>query len=404
MIESLNRNFKLAAAILCSGAMLALSACGSGPNKDSSDAIVVRISAPLSGQSAAYGQLAKGFEAYLKNINATGGVAGKKFDIKAFDNGESPDGGASTMLSILGDQPDLALVVGTTPVNASLKIVKAKQAKLPIFGFVNPRVIEASGVKNAYGMYPNYLNECYMDSKYLVEQYEAKNIAIVYEDDPVGQDAGKNCPAYGRALGAKVTAIPVSATTTDFNSIAASIKASGAKFVQVVAISPLMVKLQKAAERIGYKGQWMTFSSATYDSYIKLAGTSAEGTLISNWLTPLDEATEATKQFHADLSKYEPDSETYLGAAGWTLGAVVTKVLKESIAANDGAVPSSAKLNAAISSLDAPDGLGLSEVPLSYKDHASSPFSTLSILQIESGKLKRVHDPLPIPSGLPNGS
>lgn len=382
---------------------LPIAACGSngsGGSASGSSRIVIRVSAPLSGPAAVYGQLADGFSAYMKSRNAAGGIEGIKVDIKAVDNVESPDGGATTMLSLLADDPDVLVVVGSTPTNAGLQVIKSKKAEMPVFALANGAIIAASGVKTAYGMYPDYLHECYFDTQYLVDTYHPKKIALVYEDDPVGQAQGTDCPAYGKALGVDVTAIPVSATTTDFNVIAAKARATGATAAMIYGLDALSANVIKASASLGFEPEWMTFSGTSYDSFIKLLGSDVDGVLVSSWMKTMDESSTEATQLHDDLKKYAPDSENYLGASGWTLGALVAHNLEAAIKANGGKIPSAADLNTTIQDMDVPEGLGMSAGELAY-DGAPSPMKELAVLQVKGGTLVKVAEPATIPTALP---
>jgi len=388
------------AVVLSLGVMAAATGCGSSSSGSDGSKIVVRMSAPMSGTAAVYGQIAMGFEAFMKAQNDEGGIGGFPIDLKVIDNVESPDGGATTMLSLLADKPDVVAIVGSTPTQASLQVVKAKKIQTPVFAASNAGVVGDSGVKNAYGMNTDYLEECYYDTQYLIDKFHAKKIALVYEDDPVAQKEGTDCPAYGKALGVDVTAIPVSATTTDFNSIAAKVKATGAQAAQIYGLDALSASVIKASSSIGFNPQWMTFSGTSYDSFIKLAGAQGEGILVSSWMVPIDSQSAEADRFHAAMKKYYPQADNYLGAQGWTLAALAAYNLQKGIEANDGKIPSAEQLNEIIGQMNLPDGIGMSGGKMVY-DGSASPVKELSVLQIKNGTLVTVAPPAPMPTAVP---
>jgi hypothetical protein len=85
-----------------------------------------------------------------------------------------------------------------------------------------------------------------------------------------------------------VTAIPVSATETNFGPIVARLKNAGAQAVNVSALANIVASLQKTATAIDFRPVWMSWSSTFSESYLSLVGAAGEGTCISSYLDSAD--------------------------------------------------------------------------------------------------------------------
>jgi branched-chain amino acid transport system substrate-binding protein len=356
----------------------------------------VGISNPMSGAGGSYAALGQGMQAYLEYQNEQGGVAGHKLDVQMLDSGESSSGGATTVRKLLNDDPFMLGIVGSTPFQAASSVLKSQAPDVPVFSMGNAAVVKQANLPSAYGEYPDYTTECFYDAKYAIDNLKASKIAVVYEDDAVGQGAGKECPGFVTKSGAtSVGAIAVPPTATDFGPIAAKIKSSGADTVLIYGLSSVVAGVQKAASAVGYEGNWVTFSSNFDDSYLKLAGPAAEGTYVDSWLEPVDADTPAAQLFREQIKKRAPNAQSSLGAAGWTMGAVAVHAMEQAVA--NGTELTTQSFTDALNQIDG-ESIGLApSVSYAGDDHSTFVHS-LAMYQVKDGKLVKVADPSPIPA------
>lgn len=358
--------------------------------------LVIGISNPMSGPAALYGELGYGMKAYLDYTNDRGGVNGYTFDVKLLDSAESAAGGAATVRRLLGEDPFLVEVTGSSPFQAAISVLKSEAPELPVFSMSNAAVIAKSGLRNAYGVYPNYTRECYFHVDFAVKKLKRKNIAIVYEDDAVGQGAGANCPGYAKRNGASsVTAIALPPTTTDFGAIAARIKDSKAQVVLIYALAGLVAGTQKAGAAVGYNGAWVTFSSNFDDSYVQIAGSASEGTYVDSWLEPLTSGSPEANLFNTEIRNRRSQATSTLGAAGWTTGAVVVSAIRD--ATRGGKQLTQASFFRALNSIkNRKIGLAPS-VTYTGRDHTTF-VRNLAVYRVVNGKFRLVAAPAPVPA------
>lgn len=380
-----------------SGALLAAMVtfgvgCGGASSSPSAGAtkkgeIAIGIS---SNNTASYAAMAQGVQGYLSMVNDQGGVNGYTFNTEVLNNDATAAGGATSVRQLLQKQPAMLVVVGSAAYSAAAGVIKQVSPDLPVAAMASATVVQASGLKNAFGASANYPGECGAEADWAHSTLKATSVAIVYEDDAIGQDVGKQCPGIATRLGMKATGIAVAPTTTNFGPIASQIKESNANVVMVYAQTPYMVGVQKAAAAIGVTAKWVTFSTND-DTYVKLAGSVAEGTYVDRWLYALDEQNQAITQFSQYQTKaFGASAVTGLGLQGWTTGAVIVAAVKKATAS--GKAPDGPSIAAAVRSLSGPVG-GSPNIDYAHTD-GSSGVTQVLMYQVTNGTFKKVGGPI----------
>lgn len=386
------RGFVLSSVVLA--ALVVAGVGGSSTSSAQADKIVIAISGPTAGAAAINSALPLGTKAFLDWV---GGVNGHSFEVNVLNNDSTAVGGVTTVRRHIQSNPDVLVINGSAAYAAAVNVLKTEAPDLPTFVTASAAVIARGGFKNAYGVNPNYTRECYFHAKYAKEKLKATNIAIVWQNDAVGQDVGKNCPNYAmkRQGIAKVTSIPLANTTTDYGPIAAQIKESGAQVVLVYAFAALLNGTQKASQAVGVNSKWMTFSTNDIP-YINLAGPLAEGVYIDQFLLPMDADNPQMKSFREQMTKRVGESSlSSLGATGWTIGAIIANAARKATA--NGKPFTKEAFTAELNKLQN-KRLGAAEnVTYAGKDHTTF-VRTLSLYQVKNGKMVLVQKASPVPA------
>ena len=380
--------------------VLATSCAGntlSGGGNSTSGGRTLHIGMSLTATGApAYAALGYGLQAYLQYRNdTTAGVNGYKFDFNIVNNANTAQGGATSVPQLLSPKPDLLVVEGSNPFVGSLEVLKSQTADLPVVAFADADKVKGANLSNLFGTWPSYARECVVLAQYAIKVKKQTNLALLYLDNAIGQGASESCPASMKALGAtKVTSIAIPPTSTTFTSIATQMKQAGVEGGIFIALSPQAKGVQAAAVGIGYKPSWYGFSSLLDQQYLALAGSAAEGTILDSWIEALNEDTPEVTLFKQQIAKYSPQSETALGAYGWTLGAVVAAGVEQ--ATKGGKALTAASWMAALRQMkDAKLGLGPS---LTYAGDQSSVVRQISMYQVEGTQFVKVSDLITIPT------
>src|SRR5271167_4225446 len=151
----------------------------------SSGAILFGQAAALEGPSSALGQgMRQGILAAFAEINARGGVHGRRLDLISRDDGYDPDRSVAQTIKLIEEDRVFALIgaVGTPTTTATVPIAKA--AKVPFIGpFTGAAFLRAPELNNVINIRASYGAEAESWIKHLTEDLHVRRVAIFYQDD-----------------------------------------------------------------------------------------------------------------------------------------------------------------------------------------------------------------------------
>jgi branched-chain amino acid transport system substrate-binding protein len=381
---------------------VAVTACGGDETGSAASAgstvdkkVKIVVTGPLSGEGAFAAPIARDAKAYFDYVNDQGGVNGYTFDVSMLDNEISATGGARTAKQALQSKPLAVMIGGSAPLGGAAAIIKAEAPQLPVFAVADAGVIGASGLANAYGLQADYARECFLMAQYARRQLKLDSVAILWQTNAVGEKSGKTCPDFARKQGfSKVSSISVAFDTKDFGPIAAKLEGSGAQAVVTVLSQTVLAGVQKAAQAVGYKGQWMGFDGAD-GAYVQVAGALAEGLIAPNALQPLNADTPAMRLFRTEVTKRVGKTGLVgIGQSGWTIAAIMVRGVRDATA---GGKPLSQKsFLAATNALhEQPVGVATS-VSYAGGDHTTIAKS-LTIYRVSGGEFLPIATDQPVP-------
>ena len=156
----------------------------------SSDTILFGQAAALEGPSSALGQgMRQGILAAFMEINAKGGVHGRKLKLVSRDDGYDPDRSVAQTTKLIEEDKVFALIgaVGTPTAVATIPISSARN--VPVIGpFTGAEFLRAPELHNVVNIRASYRAEAEAWIKHLTEDLGFKDIAIFYQDDSFGRD------------------------------------------------------------------------------------------------------------------------------------------------------------------------------------------------------------------------
>jgi branched-chain amino acid transport system substrate-binding protein len=322
-------------ALAAVGVLLSASACGSSGSGSGSSAsekgingkvISVGLSETLSGPGADFGNIGRGAQAYLENVNAKGGINGYTFKFEAKDNAYVSSTAVATARALAPHS--FMIVTGGTPPVQGVKTV-ADSLKTPIFANANGDFF-ANASKYMFGQNPSYAGLAMSDTRFIVKDQGVKKLALLYQSDDVGEGASKAVPDYAKSLGANVlTSVGVPITATDFSAYAAKLKDSGADAVVSMMAPALLAGVQKAAVSVEYNPKWTSIFATQSKSYT----TSVPASVVANTFSDSYQHSVASDPAGADFNKvvgqYFPEAVTSSSAVqGWNFGAIIEKAVK----------------------------------------------------------------------------
>ena len=233
---------KFVAASAAAVMALSLAGCSGGSMDDSSssgakasgDSITIGTVTTNSGTAAAYGEAeVKGFELAVSEINAKGGINGKKVKLESMDDKGDATEASNAFNKLAGDNSVLGVVGPTISATTAAVAPLADQSKLvTIAPAATSDSIETG----------NYLfRTCFKDSyqgevaaRFAAENLKVKKVAVLYgTGDPYSSGVGEAFAKAAEKLGLEVVdkESSSSADDTEYSAQLQKIQASGAELL-----------------------------------------------------------------------------------------------------------------------------------------------------------------------------
>ena len=263
----------------------------------------------LTGNLAAFGEAAKhGYLIALDEINAKGGVLGKKLELDFYDDQSKPD------LAVLGvsklvDQDHVAMIIGAFSSENSKAIinpVNVHQIPLIIPSAVADNVMDSksSWVFRICARARDYARAT---TEFLKPNGAPKTMAIVYEKTNFGQSNMNAMKEAAKAAGISVVALEeYEAKAPDYKSVLRRVRNANPDVIYFCSYLLDATTLMRQAEEVDLNPKYYTsagvgFAAAEFPT-AKGAGRNAEFTFsVSQWLPEAPRA--GSKEFDAEYFK-----------------------------------------------------------------------------------------------------
>ena len=261
---------KFVAASAAAVMALSLAGCSGGSMDDSSssngsaansDTITLGSVTTNSGTAAAYGEAeVAGFKLAVDEINAKGGINGKKVKLESMDDKGDATEASNAFNKLAGDNSVLGVVGPTISSTTAAVAPLADQSKLPaIAPAATSDSIETGGYMFRTCFKDSYQGE--IAAKFAAETLKVKKVAVLYgTGDPYSSGVGKAFAAAAKKAGLDVVAEEnsSSADDTEYSSQLQKIQAAGAEFLYAPyyysVAGPYIIP---QARSVGYKGYVM---------------------------------------------------------------------------------------------------------------------------------------------------
>jgi branched-chain amino acid transport system substrate-binding protein len=315
---------------------LLLTGCGGGgEGKGSDDPIVIGVSLPLTGDFSEPGKgVQRGYEAWAKAVNDSGGLLDRKVELKILDDQSNADRVVSDYEQLIG-RDNVDLVFG--PFSTRLVVPSARVAEEYGMLFVEPagaaKAVFEQGFKNLFYAAPAVADDHYNHlAEYLLAMpagQRPKTAAYAAMDDPFAQGTAYGLKAKLEKAGIRTLVSEVyPPNTTDFGSIAAKIAASKADIVVGGSQYQDGVNLIVALQQLNYQPKLAAFSTApTSPEFAKAIGNKTEGVLAPTGYTQ-DAKYPSNVEFVQKYTKQFGSAPEEDEANGYTTGQVVAAAVE----------------------------------------------------------------------------
>src|ERR1700724_3156796 len=187
------RRLALEIAIIAAGIALGAAPAAAQPKYDpgaSDGAIKIGNIMPYSGPLSAYAIIGKTQAAYFKKINAEGGIHGRKIEFVSYDDRFRPPKTVEQARKLVESDEVLLIFQSLgTPTNAAIqKYMNAKKVPQLFVATGATRFGDPKHFPWTMGWQPTYQTEGRIYARYLLRNYPAGKIGILYQNDDSGKD------------------------------------------------------------------------------------------------------------------------------------------------------------------------------------------------------------------------
>ncbi|MDR3415649.1 MAG: ABC transporter substrate-binding protein [Nevskia sp.] len=324
-----------------------------------------------------------GADAVFKDVNAKGGINGRKINLLVDDDGYDPNKSIDATLKMIEEQKVFSLFgyVGTPTANAVLPIVK--ESKTPLVAlFTGAMSLRQPVVPQVINIRASYADEAEMLVDRFVKDKGAKRFAVFYQDDGFGQAVLSGTEAALKKRGMEVVAKGTfQRGTTAVKTGLAAVMAGNPDVVVIVGPYTPLAEFIKSAREAGLKAGLATVSFVGTDDLVKLVGNTGDGVVISQVVPfPGDASVPVVKDCAALLDKYEPGEKLgFVNLEGCVSAKAMAMALEKA-----GSPPTRDGLIAAFEAMKNVDIGGMS-LSLGADNHQAS--SAVFLTQIQGGKI-----------------
>ena len=284
-------------------------------NKGAGNTVTIGVITSLTGSQAAFGQAHKnGYAIALAELNAKGGINGKKIDLDFYDDQSKPDQAVQGVNKLV-DQDHVPIILGSyssESTRAIVPVVTAKQVPLIIPTAVADNIMQ-TGSSWIFRLCAGSGDYARATLSFLKNNGNPKKLAIVYENTNFGLANYKSMNEQAPAAGLDVIdAEAYQASSPDYKALLQRVKSKNPDVVYFASYLLDATTLMRQSEQVNFNPKYYTsagtgFAVADFPTE-KGAGKYANYTYsVSQWLPTASWA--GSKEFdqkYFDLTKTHP--------------------------------------------------------------------------------------------------
>ncbi|HEY6728490.1 MAG TPA: ABC transporter substrate-binding protein [Polyangiaceae bacterium] len=305
-----------------------------GAREAAAGTILIGEVGSLTGAQATFGiSTRNGIEMALDEVNARGGVKGKKVAVRVYDNQSKPEEAANAVTRLIA-QDGAKLILGEVASTNSLAMApKAQAAKVPMISpaSTNPKVTQVGDF---------IFRVCFIDpfqgfvmAKFATEHLKAKKAAVLRDnksDYSIGlaQVFTEKFKGFGGQI---VAAEDYAQGDTDFRAQLTAIKSAKPDVVFVPGYYTDAGLIARQARQLGLAATLLGGDGWESEKLFELGGKAIDGSYYSNHYS-VDNPAPKTQKFLTDYKKrfgVEPDSLAALGYDAAMVGFAAMEQAKD---------------------------------------------------------------------------
>jgi len=294
--------------------------------------IPIAVVGPVTGSNAALGeQMTRGAKMAVADINARGGILGKKLDLIVADDACDPKQAVAAANEVVGKK--VVFVAGhycsSSSIPASAVYNEAGILQMTPAS-TNPALTDDAAKKG----WDNVFRSCGRDDvqggvagKYLADHFKGKNVAIVHDKTAYGKGVADETKKAMNAAGLKeVMYEAITQGDKDFSALISKMKQANIDAIYYGGYQTEAGLIVRQARDQGLKAQFIGADALMTEEFWKITGPAGEGTLMTFPPDPrnVPSAKAVVDKFMAE--GYNPEGYTlYTYAAIQAFGAAADK-------------------------------------------------------------------------------
>ena len=293
---------------------------------------------PYSGPVSSLARFGRVEAAYLRKINASGGVNGRRVTLVSLDDAFAPAKAAEQTRKLVESDGVLAIVgsVGTPSNLAVAKYLNSKAVPQILLLASTPKLDDPENLPwTTTFMMPQPV-ETRIYAEYLLKTKPDAKIAVIYQNDDLGKG---NLAGFKAALGSRASTMVVAEAAYDImdptvDSQIVALKASGADTLFHASNARFAAQAIRKAHELGWKVQHVLLSGVSgIAAVMRPAGLAAStGAVTALWMKssedPMWEADAGMREYRAFMKEWAPNEEVEDSVFPYSTAQIIVEILK----------------------------------------------------------------------------
>jgi len=298
---------------------------------DSAEPILLGVSGPLTGPNAQYGaQWKQGFDLALDEIQAGGGINGRKLAYNFEDSQSDPRQSVAIAQKFVSD-PKIVMELGDFSSPASMAASPIYQrAGLVQFGFTNSHPDFTKGGDFMWSTSVSQADEQPLLALYAVRHLGLKKLAVLHQNTDWGRTSRDYFVNAAKADGAEVVITEgYIADDRDFRSTLVRVRDANPDGLILISYYSDGALIARQARQVGLKQTICAASSVYSPKFLELGGEAVEDVHLGTRYFPQDPRPEVRKFVDGFKAKYggqEPDAFNAYSYDAMNMAAAVLRI------------------------------------------------------------------------------
>lgn len=300
--------------------------------------ILIGLHGPMTGPASWVGLGARdGALLAIEEINAGGGINGRKLKLVSYDDGGKPSESEAVTKKMIENDKVFAILGGGVSSTAIPAAEVAHKAKVPYLNApaASPKVMDIKSRWVLSGATIDVRDIAENDATFIGDYLKAKKVAIVHGADEFSQSLSDNVAKllkerYGVQI---LTQQKFNSGDTDFSSQLLEVRKANADLFMVFGLYVEAARIVRQARELGIKTPIKGDTSTMNKGFLTVAGTAAEGA-ITSFVNPYfnDDPAKDNVEFETRYkkmySRYPADRPNYVDAYNYGTMYVMAEGLR----------------------------------------------------------------------------